>query len=75
MLTYGIFTRKIAMMPLAKVTDMSFVRTIPGRVFGYGKFVLESAGQEQALHKVNWIPDAEPHVPRDLRGDLRGRRP
>jgi len=57
-LTYGIFTRKVAMMPLVKVTDMSFVRTIPGRVFGYGKFVLESAGQEQALHKVNWIPDA-----------------
>ena len=57
-LTYGIVTRKVAMMPLAKVTDMSFVRTIPGRVFGYGKFVLESAGQEQALHKVNWVPDA-----------------
>ena len=57
-LTYGIFTRKIAMMPLAKVTDMSFVRTVPGRVFGYGKFVLERAGQEQAQHKVNWIPDA-----------------
>ena len=57
-LTYGMITRKIAMMPMAKVTDMSFVRTIPGRIFGYGKFVLESAGQEQALHKVNWIPDA-----------------
>lgn len=57
-LTYGMITRKVAMMPMAKVTDMSFVRTIPGRIFGYGKFVLESAGQEQALHKVNWIPDA-----------------
>ena len=57
-LTYGIITRKIAMMPLAKVTDMSFVRTALGRLLGYGTFVLESAGQEQALHKVDWIPDA-----------------
>jgi hypothetical protein len=57
-LTYGVLTRRVAMMPLAKVTDMSFVRTIPGRVFGYGKFVLESAGQDQALHEVNYVPDA-----------------
>ncbi len=57
-LTQGVVTRKVAMMPLAKVTDMSFVQSISGRLLGYGKFIMESAGHEQALREVNWIPDA-----------------
>ena len=31
----GVFTRKIAMMPLVKVTDMSFRRSTMGRLLGY----------------------------------------
>ena len=34
------------MMPLAKVTDMSFQRSPIGRILGYGEFILESAGQD-----------------------------
>jgi membrane protein YdbS with pleckstrin-like domain len=56
LLDYGLFTRKVAMMPLMKVTDMSYRRTIPGRIFGYGQFILESAGQDQALRQVDWVP-------------------
>jgi hypothetical protein len=41
------------------VTDMTFQRSFPGRVFGYGTFVLESAGQGQALSKVDFIPYPE----------------
>ena len=59
LLTYGIVTRRVAMMPLAKVTDMSYVRSTPGRVFGYGQFVLESAGQDQALRQIDWVPDPD----------------
>ncbi|WP_076258541.1 PH domain-containing protein [Intrasporangium flavum] len=59
LLRYGIITKKVAMMPLLKVTDMSYVRTAPGRVLGYGKFVLESAGQDQALREVKWVPDPD----------------
>jgi hypothetical protein len=29
---------------------------VPGRIFGYGRFVLESAGQDQALRQVDWVP-------------------
>ena len=54
--TYGIITRKVAMMPLAKVTDMSYVRTIPGKLLGYGTFRLESAGQDQALSTIKYVP-------------------
>jgi hypothetical protein len=56
LLTYGVFTRRVAMMPLMKVTDMSYNRSILGRLIGYGEFVLESAGQEQALRTVSYLP-------------------
>ena len=56
LLTYGVFTRKVAMMPLMKVTDMSYNRSVLGRLLGYGEFVLESAGQDQALRTVSFLP-------------------
>jgi membrane protein YdbS with pleckstrin-like domain len=58
-LTYGLITQKVAMMPLAKVTDMSYNRTPLGRILGYGTFVMESAGQDQALHRVEWVPQPD----------------
>jgi membrane protein YdbS with pleckstrin-like domain len=55
----GVFTRKIAMMPLVKVTDMSFRRNTLGRMLGYGSFILESAGQDQALRTIDHVPYPE----------------
>jgi membrane protein YdbS with pleckstrin-like domain len=55
----GVFTRKIAMMPLTKVTDMSFQRSQTGRLLGYGSFILESAGQDQALRTIDHVPYPE----------------
>ncbi|MGD8150811.1 PH domain-containing protein [Ornithinimicrobium sp. Y1694] len=57
--TYGLITQKVAMMPLAKVTDMSYDRSILGRLLGYGEFVMESAGQDQALSKMDLVPGPE----------------
>ncbi|MGN6413579.1 PH domain-containing protein [Flexivirga sp.] len=59
LMMYGVLKRRVAMMPLAKVTDMSFNRTLLGQLFGYGQFVLESAGREQALRRIDFIRDAE----------------
>ncbi len=59
LLTTGLLNRKVAMMPLAKVTDMSFRRSINGRMLGYGEFVLESAGQDQAFRVVPFLPYPE----------------
>ncbi|HUL25335.1 MAG TPA: PH domain-containing protein [Streptosporangiaceae bacterium] len=58
-LTSGLLTRKVAMMPLNKVTDMSFQRSFGGRLFGYGEFIIESAGQDQALRNIPFIPYPE----------------
>ena len=59
LLTTGLITRQVNMMPLGKVTDMRFERTLVGRFLGYGTFVMESAGQDQALSRINFIPYPE----------------
>jgi len=58
-LATGIVTRKVNMMPLAKVTDMTFQRSPMGRLLGFGEFILESAGQDQALTNVDYLPYPE----------------
>ncbi|CCH15876.1 PH domain-containing protein [Micromonospora lupini] len=57
MVVNGIVTRKVAMMPLVRVTDMKYEQTPTGRALNYGTFVLESAGQEQALREVKNLPN------------------
>ncbi|MQY02983.1 hypothetical protein ACRB68_10180 [Actinomadura sp. RB68] len=59
MLINGVFNRNVAMMPLAKVTDIALERSVLGRMLGYGEFVLESGGQTQALRNVPFMPYPE----------------
>ncbi len=59
LLTTGFLTRQVSMLPLSKVTEMRFQRTLPGRLLGYGEFVVESAGPDQALRHVRFIPYPE----------------
>ncbi len=55
----GFFTRKVASIPIEKVTDMTYRRTIGGRIFGYGDLILETAGQKQALDEICYIPEPD----------------
>lgn len=57
MLVEGIIARKVAMLPLARVTDMKYTQSALGRVLRYGTFEIESAGQEQALRNVTNLPN------------------
>jgi uncharacterized membrane protein YdbT with pleckstrin-like domain len=59
MLTTGIFTTKVAMMPVSKITDMTYQRTVAGRMLGYGTLIVESAGQIQALNRIEKVPRPE----------------
>jgi membrane protein YdbS with pleckstrin-like domain len=59
LLTSGVFTRSVAMMPLSKVTDMSFHRSFAGRMLGFGDFVVESAGQDAVLRRIDHVPYPE----------------
>jgi hypothetical protein len=56
MVVGGIVTRKVGMMPLARVTDMAYNQSPLGRILNYGTFVLESAGQDQALREIKPLP-------------------
>ncbi len=57
MVVNGIVTRNVAMMPLGRVTDMKYEQSPLGRILNYGTFVLESAGQDQALREVPHLPN------------------
>jgi uncharacterized membrane protein YdbT with pleckstrin-like domain len=59
MLAQGIITHNVGMMPLSKVTDLTFQRSLGGRMFGYGTLVVESAGQIQALNRIDYMPRPE----------------
>ncbi len=54
--TSGILSKKVASMPLAKITDLTFTRSLGGRILGYGKMHLESAGEE-GLETIDFLPD------------------
>jgi len=59
LLARGFPTRRVDMMPLTKVTDMSFNRSPVGQILGFGEFVVESAGQDQALRHIEYLPYPE----------------
>ncbi len=61
LLTYGVVVRRVAMMPLSKVTDMNYGRSLLGRLLGYGTFTMESAGQTQALSRIDHVPNPDVH--------------
>jgi hypothetical protein len=55
LLTSLLFTN-VEMMPLAKVTDLRLRESIFGRMLRYGEFIIESAGPEQALRRIKFVP-------------------
>lgn len=59
MIAQGIVVHNVGMMPLGKVTDLTFRRSLSGRMLGYGTMVVESAGQIQALNQIDYMPRPE----------------
>jgi hypothetical protein len=47
------------MMPIGKVTDLTYKQTVNGRMLGYGTLIVESAGQIQALNYIDFLPKPE----------------
>jgi uncharacterized membrane protein YdbT with pleckstrin-like domain len=59
MMVTGIIARRVAMMPLSKLTDLSYQRSTLGVLLGYGTFVVESAGQDQPLSRIDYLPNPD----------------
>lgn len=55
LLVTGLIWKRVAIMPLSKVTDMTYERSPVGRILGYGTFIIESAGQDQALSRIDYV--------------------
>jgi uncharacterized membrane protein YdbT with pleckstrin-like domain len=55
----GVFTTRVAMMPIQKVTDLTYERNAAGRLLGYGTIIVESAGQIQAFNRITHLPRPE----------------
>jgi membrane protein YdbS with pleckstrin-like domain len=55
----GVLNRKVASMPLTKVTDLEYNRSLMGRLLGFGELSLESAGQKQAITSIEPIADPD----------------
>jgi membrane protein YdbS with pleckstrin-like domain len=64
LLTSGIIVRTVTLLPLRRITDLTWQETLLGNLLGslglrgYGTFRFESAGQDQALRHLTYVPDA-----------------
>ncbi|MGY1682222.1 PH domain-containing protein [Geodermatophilus sp. SYSU D01176] len=59
LLTTGIVVRTVALLPLRRITDLTYKETLLGQLLGYGTFRFESAGQQQALSEITYLPRAD----------------
>jgi membrane protein YdbS with pleckstrin-like domain len=59
LLTSGIIVRTVALLPLRRITDLTYKETLLGQLLGYGTFRFESAGQQQALSEITYLPRAD----------------
>ncbi|MGI8426162.1 MAG: PH domain-containing protein [Actinomycetota bacterium] len=56
MLITGLLSVKVSATPLSKINDTIFVRSIWGRLLGYGNLVMESAGERAGLRDLQFLP-------------------
>ncbi|WP_034511197.1 PH domain-containing protein [Blastococcus sp. URHD0036] len=59
LLTSGVVVRTVALLPLRRITDLTWKEALLGQVLGYGTFRFESAGQQQALSEITYLPHAD----------------
>jgi len=59
LLTSGVIVRTVTLLPLRRITDLTWEETFFGQILGYGSFRFESAGQDQALRHLTFMPDAK----------------
>jgi uncharacterized membrane protein YdbT with pleckstrin-like domain len=59
LLVSGVIVRTVTLLPLRRITDLTWKETALGQVLGYGTFRFESAGQQQALSQITFLPGAD----------------
>jgi membrane protein YdbS with pleckstrin-like domain len=59
MLSTGLVTKKVNMIPLPKVTDIEFRRSTTGRFLGYGEFEILAPGMDGRMRNIRFLPYPE----------------
>lgn len=54
----GILTKKVVTLPLSKITDLTYERSLIGRLLGYGSLGFESAGQDD-FGRIDFVPEPD----------------
>jgi hypothetical protein len=55
----GVFSVRIATMPITRILDITVEKPLLGRLIGYGHFIFESAAQAQGLRHIRFIGDPD----------------
>jgi membrane protein YdbS with pleckstrin-like domain len=59
LLTSGVIARTVTLLPLRRITDLTWKETLLGQLLGYGTFQFESAGAGNALAEITFLPRAD----------------
>jgi membrane protein YdbS with pleckstrin-like domain len=59
LLTSGVIARTVTLLPLRRITDLTWKETVLGQLLGYGTFQFESAGAGNALAEITYLPRAD----------------
>ena len=59
LLTSGVIARTVTLLPLRRITDLTWKETHLGQLLGYGTFQFESAGAGNALAEITYLPRAD----------------
>jgi len=57
--TSGVFTTTVDAVNLDQITDSTYHRSLPGHVFNYGTVRIGSAGGDQTVRSIEWVPHPE----------------
>lgn len=55
----GIISRKVSSIPLEKVTDTTYARSVWGRLLGYGSLLLDTPGERPGLDTLSHLPNPD----------------
>jgi hypothetical protein len=58
-LTHGLLIHKVDMIQLAELDNLTFSRSLSGRLIGYGVFSLVPARPQQTFRRVKYVPYPE----------------
>ena len=63
LLVSGVIVRTVTLLPLRRITDLTWKETFLGQILGYGTFRFESAGQQHALSEITFLPERGDPLP------------